>query len=151
MGNNLILCSGNMRREGWKTLDCNPAFEANYVAIIPPLPHTVKLQRWDEIEWVHGITSFYPWDAIEILTELRMALEINGKLVLEQPDFNKAIPKLEWIFGDPALKNPLHMNKWAWTPESLSKLLRDVGFSVVIVKPAKYHMPKRDFRIEAYI
>jgi len=148
--NRLILGAGPQRREGWLTLDANPKLEPDIVAILPPLPPEVKAIHWDEIKWVHGITSLYPWDAEALLLELHDVLHPEGKLVLEQPDFAKARYRIEWLFGDPSPRNPLHMNKWAYTAESLSELLRSVGFSRIQVLPAEHHRPERDFRIEAY-
>lgn len=142
--NRLLLCAGDRRRPGWKTLDVE---NADYLAKLPPLPKFDVL--WDEVEWVHGITSFYPWEAVQILTELRPAIREGGKLVLEQPDFRKAIQDVRWLFGDPTFMNPFHMNKWAYTPESLVDLLSHVGFSHVRVLEAEHHIPWRDFRIEA--
>lgn len=151
--NRLILCSGRTRKSGWKTLDANPAYQPDYLSIIPPLPTVVRSIQWDEIEWIHGITSFYPWDAAQILRELAMCMAPSGKLILEQPNARLidvgSYP--EWVFGDPSLKDPLHMNKWTYTQTSLERLLRECGFSRTEIMPARYHVPERDFRIEARI
>lgn len=149
--NRLMLCAGIVRRDGWKTLDCKPGHD--FVATIPPLPEAVKAIQWDEIEWVHGITSLYPWEGIATLIELRNALCKGGKLVLEQPDARKcnAAEHPDWIFGDPKLGEPLHMNKWCFTPETLVAMLNGVGgFSRIEILPAQHHVPARDFRVEAY-
>lgn len=150
--NYLILCSGRTRRSGWKTLDANPAYHPDFLCTIPSLPHSVSTILWDEIEWVHGITSFYPWDAEKILKELRLCIGRNGKLIMEQPNAQLINPgdHPEWIFGDPSPRNPLHMNKWAYTPSSLTELLIASGFSQIAIQRAQYHKhPERDFRIEA--
>jgi predicted SAM-dependent methyltransferase len=146
--NRLILCAGQTRREGWKTLDCKPGHD--FVASIPPFPEAVKAIQWDEIEWVHGITSFYPWAGEAILRECYSVLKEGGKLVLEQPDFFQAKERIEWLFGDPSLRDPEHMNKFAYSPERLVSLVRSVGFSQASVVPAQHHVPARDFRVEAY-
>jgi len=142
-----MLCAGTMRRPGWKTVDANERTKPDYLAWIPPLPEAVTSQKWDEVEWIHGITSVYPWEAERLLVEVKSILVPDGKLVLEQPDFSKA-DRLEWIFGDPRPHDPLHMNRWAYTPESLTMLLDRAGFSRIEVLPAKHHFPARDFRIE---
>lgn len=147
----LILCSGQTRREGWKTLDANPKNEPDFLAVIPPLPSEVKAVVWDEIELVHGITSFYPWEAETLLKELREVLSPGSKLVLEQPDLRKASHKVEWLFGDPSARNPLHMNRWAYDPESLLAALALAGFKRVDILTARHHEPARDFRAEAYV
>lgn len=153
----LMLCAGPVRREGWKTLDSNAAFGPDYLATIPPLPASVTRQQWDEIEWIHGITSFYPWEAKQLLTDLRAVLVPGGKLVLEQPDASTVAaavltdPDLvRWFFGDPAFRNPAHMNKWAYSPETLYALLREAGFERIVQTAALHHEPARDFRLEAY-
>ena len=149
--NRLMLGSGIFRREGWKTLDCNPAHHADFVAMIPPLPEAVKAIEWDEVEWIHGITSLYPWDAKIVLAELRKILRPGGgKLILEQPNFETARERQEWIFGDPSHREPLIMNRWAYTPESLFEELQAAKFSKIEVLPAQHHVPERDFRVEAW-
>ncbi len=86
----------------------------------------------------------------------RSVLAPGGLLILEQPDISicvRAIANsgpLFWLFGDPALQEPLHMNRWGYTPDSLTDLLRSAGFAKAItLKKAEYHDPARDFRIEA--
>jgi hypothetical protein len=155
--NRLMLCAGATRREGWKTLDSNGHAGPDFLALIPPLPASVKVIQWVEIEWIHGITSFYPWDAKELLTEIRGVLVPGGKLVLEQPDMQYVAQALihdpqyvRWLFGDPQFKNPSHMNKWAYSPDSLYQLLREVGFERVVQMTAQHHEPARDFRMEAF-
>jgi hypothetical protein len=106
-------------------------------------------KKWEEIELIHGITSFYPWEAETLLREIRQSLAPGGKLVLEQPDFRKC-DRVEWIFGGPEFQEPLHMNRWAYSPNSLEALLREVGFEHCRQMEAQHHMPNRDFRIEAW-
>lgn len=148
--NRLMICAGSVRREGWQTLDCKPGHD--FVAMIPPLPDAVKAIQWDEIEWVHGITSFYPWDGEAILRECHSVLNVGGKIVLELPDASKCNPAEhpEWLFGDPSLKESEHMNRWAYTPFSIRGLLEKVGFTRIEMLPAQHHLPTRDFRAEAY-
>ena len=140
------------RREGWKTLDCKTG--ADYVALVPPLPWQIRDQDWDEIELIHGIGQLYPWDAETLLKEIRAILKPDGVLILEQPNMGFLLvgavgAPLEWIYGDPSLKDPLHMVKWGYSPQSLSALLSFCGFTRQELKPALHHIPARDFRIEA--
>lgn len=145
--NRLQIGPGLFGKPGWKSLDADAG---DFIATIPPLPESVKAQEWDEIEWIHGITSLYPWDAAAVLKEIRAVLAPGGKLVLEQPDFDKAKHRPEWIFGDPTLGNPLHMNRWAYVPETLIDLLEAAGFIQMDLMAAQHHRPERDFRIEAF-
>ncbi len=147
--NKLMIGAGVHRREGWKALDADPKRGGDFVATLPPLPDAVKQIQWDEIEWIHGVTSLYPWEANQILSELQMILRVGGTLVLEQPNFNHAVSRIDWLFGDPVPKNPLHMNRWAYTPETLTALVLKAGFGQVRILAAQHHFPVRDFRLEA--
>jgi hypothetical protein len=149
VGLNLILCAGNTRRPGWMTLDANTEHRPDIVAMIPPLPAEVTRAKWHEIELIHGITTFHYWEAKLLLKEIKQVLVSGGKLVLEQPDFDKAKIRVEWLFGDPLFRNPLHMNKWAYTPRTLEELLKEAGFTNIQQLPAQYHIAWRDFRMEA--
>jgi len=148
--NLLMLGSGIIRRDGWKTLDANPRCAPDFLATIPPLPAEVKAIEWDEIEWIHGITSLYPWDAENILREIHSILHPRGRLILEQPDFNHAQARAEWLFGDPAHREPFLMNRWTYTPQSLTDLLVKTGYAKNYILGAQHHVPARDFRIEAH-
>jgi hypothetical protein len=146
----LLLMSGIHHPEGWTTLDANPANKPDIVATIPPLPPDVWLTKWDEIEWVHGITSLYPWDGERVLKELYWAVQRpDGVLVLEQCDYHHAHWTIPHVFGDPEHREPLHMNRWAYTPDSLTEAVKAAGFTRVEILPAQHHVPSRDFRLEA--
>jgi hypothetical protein len=153
-----MLCPGGIRREGWQTVDADPRSKAgvgypastspDFVACIPPLPDSVRAFQWQDIEWIHGITSLYPWQAAEVLKEIREILAPGGAFVLEQPDISKCYGNMRWIFGDPSPKDSLYMNHWGYTPESLSAILMEAGFNHIEVLEAKHHFPERDFRIQ---
>ena len=153
--NQLLLMAGRVRRDGWTTLDANPAKGCDFTATIPPLPAVVTDQRWDVVEWSHGISSLYPWQAEELLPQLHGVLADGGVLILEQPHadvvFAAATEQPDfvgWVYGDPALRDPWHMNRWAYTPRTLARLLAVAGFrQVEQVQPARH--PERDFRVEA--
>ncbi len=142
-----IMAGVTGRREGWKTLDRK--LGADYIALVPPLPREVRCQQWDEIELIHGIGQLYPWDGETLLKEIRVVLKPDGVLILEQPNFHIASSEIEWTYGDPGPRDPLHMVKWGYSPQSLSELLSFCGFTRQELKPAQYHVPDRDFRIEA--
>ena len=142
-----MLCSGIVRRPGWLSLD---AKGGDFTAMIPPLPPGVKAIVWDEIEWIHGVGSFLPWVTERLLYEIREVLGVDGKLVLEQPNFDIAKNRVEWLFGDPKPKDTLHMNRWAYTPTTLGDLLEKVGYHSIQILPAQHHIPDRDFRVECH-
>lgn len=152
----LMLCAGEQRREGWKTLDARESKGLDVLATIPPLPPEVTGEKWDEIEWIHGIEVLYYWQVEETLRQLRAALNPDGVLVLEQPDAQQGARKILeddsfvwWMFGKSDYCDPLNMNRWAYTPESLTRALRVAGFTRIEVLPAQHHSPVRDFRVEA--
>lgn len=154
--NFLLLCAGPIKRAGWVTLDANPEFKPDILASIPPLPEAVTTLKWDTILWSHGVGSLYPWQAEEVLPQLRASLTENGVLVLEQPDARAAARRILddpadtwWMFGRSHRHDALNMNHWAYTPETLADVLRKAGFTRIEALPAKGGLPERDFRMEA--
>lgn len=152
----LLFCAGAEKRAGWLSHDGNPESGADIVGMVPPLPTAIRAVGWVEIEWIHGVGTFYPWIAREILAELRGALLLGGKLVLEQPDARAAARmmlndnRLVWcMFGDPSYRDPSRMNAWAYTPAELRGILLELGFRRVEILPALHHNGSRDFRLEA--
>lgn len=148
--NRLLLCAGSTRREGWKSLDMKGG---DYQAVIPPLPIDVLAVQWDEIEWIHGINAFYPWEGNQILHALHVCMRPGGLLVLEQPNFDMLREMddapVQWFFGDPGPKDQYHMAKWCWSPMALTAAVQAAGFRDAQIKPAEHHVPSRDFRLEA--
>jgi hypothetical protein len=152
-----MLCAGMTKREGWLTLDSNPANTPDILDTIPPLPEQVLSEKWDEIEWIHGIGSLHTWEAKEVLGQIQRILNPNGLLVLEQPNLISVAreilydpSKTWWMFGDPTHRNPAMMNRWCYSPASLTEMLKEFGFSRVSVFDAQHHgATKRDFRVEA--
>lgn len=168
--NHLLLCSGRDKPcdEGinnYVTLDGNEENHPDILAIIPPFPQAVRDVEWDSIELIHGIEHFPIWQALPLLKECCEVLKPGGTMVLELPNalfaakvllgLQKPLTDLEhqcglWVFyGDPRYENMLQLHKWGWWPESLTKALLEAGFSRVVETPARYHLPGRDFRLEA--
>ena len=149
----LAIGYGEVHRPGWTTLD---AHDGDIVAVLPPLPVEVMDEKWDVIEWIHGPASLYPWDAEALFPQLRDALSDDGVLIMETP--NAAIAasamsgdasKMRWVYGDPLAREPYIMNRWGYTPKTLTDALKDAGFTRIQLKEAIHHYPPRDFRIEA--
>jgi hypothetical protein len=154
--NKLMLFSGAEKREGWMTLDVNPEYRADIIANVYPLPVEVLNNIWDEIEWIHGINCMTPWSGMLTLESIRHAMAPDGILILEQPDMRKVVTKyaqdeslMRWIFGDPSGGEDLGMARWGYTPESLTDLVKSVGFTRIKIEKALHHLVERDFRLEA--
>lgn len=165
-GMRLLLLAGDMRRPGWKTLDANPVCGPDILRTLPPL--AVEAGSCEEIELCHGIGHFFKWEAEALLHEIYLALAPGGMLTLEQPNLMYAARVLVgledpipgtvpgqcdmWpLYGDPNHKDQLHGIKWGWTPETLTDALVVAGFKREWVRgaEARYHLPVRDFRLEA--
>ena len=166
--NKLLLCCGPTRPAGFVRLDVNPEHEPDILAAVPPLPAEVHAKRWDVIELVHGIEHFWWWDAGPLLKECHVVLRSGGVLILEQPNIEAAarvllgldqpsyrgvLESAMWpLYGDPAHRDVGYMHRWGYTPETLSRLLRETAeWSSISVLPQRYHAyaTGRDFRIEA--
>jgi hypothetical protein len=155
--NKLMLCAGMTKRDGWLTLDSDPESQADFIATIPPLPEQILSEKWDEIEWIHGIGSLYTWEAKEVIRQIRAVLNPDGVLILEQPSLGAVAQeilrdpsKAWWMFGDPTHRNPSMMNRWCYSPASLTEMLKEYGFTRVSVSDAQHHgRSPRDFRVEA--
>lgn len=155
------------KREGWVTLDAHPRSNADIVGGVPPLPDAIKDQSCEAIEMIHFLEHLYLWDARELLVACHRALKVGGKLIIECPNIEYAARVLcgvespprgapgqfdMWpLYGDPNHKDPLYGHRWGYTPESLERELKSVGFQRLGIcrLPARSHFPVRDFRLEA--
>ena len=146
----LNLMSGHFPVEGYDSLDAT--CPADWKATVPPLPAELRGGVIDECIWLHGPGQLPPWQTERLLHELFIEMNDEGKLIIETPDFNRCLDsrKVEWIYGDPALKRENHLIRWGWTPETLSLALVAAGWRRVEIKAAQFHIPERDFRVEAW-
>lgn len=114
----------------------------------------------DEILAIHVIEHFYIWEIQGVLSEWKRVLKENGSLILELPDLNKVLfwftqvpikPQMTFwpLYGDPSYKNEKMCHHWAWTPETLSYVLKEIGFRDIKEEKAQFHVPARDMRITA--
>lgn len=175
----LSLGCGKDSRPGWVRLDANPEVHPDILSTVPPIPEAVLGRRWDEIELNHFLASLYKWQAKELICQLWQVLAPGGKLVIETPDLVFAAKHFllmqagdcglefafdtpdgtfqpgqldEWAFwGNPTGQDATIANHWGYTPKSLRALLIECGFedSKISLRPAQYHLPIRDFRMEA--
>jgi SAM-dependent methyltransferase len=120
----------------------------------------------DEVLAVHVVEHFWRWEIQEILQGWERVLKPGGRMILECPNLISACEEFlkdpvsrcrptqdgqrtMWVFyGDPSWQDPLMVHRWAYTPNSLSELLRAVGLVDVRQEPAQYKLREpRDMRI----
>lgn len=122
-----------------------------------PLPENYA----DEAHAIHVIEHFYAWEAADIVQEWIRVIKPGGVLVLECPN----LEKLCWFFlypgqmhdrmtmwglyGDPGYEDASMAHKWAYTPETLGRLLEQLGMVDIKHMKSKFHVEARDMRIEA--
>jgi SAM-dependent methyltransferase len=165
--NQLLIGSGDWHWEGWTTLDASASSQADYTATVPPLPDAIKRQTWDVIMAVHFIEHLPVWKAEQLLVECHDILAPGGMLILEQPNIAYAAGVLlgqivppdgnpgqfdMWaLYGDPSYRDELMLHRWGYTPDTLAEMVTRCGFAPedIEIKPAMYHVPARDFRLEA--
>lgn len=163
-GIGLHIGSGTKYWNGWVNIDVCQAARPDLVADANKIP--LPDASIDVICAIHLIEHFYEWEASSILSEWKRLLKPGGKLVLELPCLDKVIGWLAtlkspqdiflkpafglWPFwGDPQKRDPLMAHKWGYTICSISQLLATVGFKDVVSGTPRYHVPRRDMRIEA--
>ncbi len=114
----------------------------------------------DEIVGIHMLEHLFPHVAVEALKHWYGILKPGGKLILEMPDLKKVLeffkdPKsspqltMQALYGGEMTGRIEDVHKFCWTFDTLEPHLKAAGFSEVVEKPALYHIPIRDFRVEA--
>jgi hypothetical protein len=164
----LLLGAGNSRNtddrlQGYVTQDAVPGPGVDVVAVLPPLPETLR-KPWDEIMIIHMIEHLYPDAAVQLIAECHEVLAPGGRLILEQPNLNFCMrvvlgdlvpPKgealrfgLMGIFGE-ANGQPEMLHRWGYSPESLMAVLIAAGFAAehIAVETVQFHYAQRDFRL----
>jgi SAM-dependent methyltransferase len=120
----------------------------------------------DEVLAVHVVEHFWRWEVEDILRGWVRVLKPGGRMILECPNLISACEEFlkdpvsrcrpsqdgqrtMWVFyGDPSWQDPLMVHRWAYTPNSLSELLRAVGLVDVRQEPAQYKLREpRDMRV----
>lgn len=159
----LNLGCGDKKLPGYINVDYAPSRKGVTPDILLDLRKlTFQDATVDEILSVHVIEHFYYWEAEGLLKEWARVLKSGGRLVLECPNILSAAQVLlndpdgavgpgkegsmsMWpLYGDPNWSDPLMCHKWGYTPNSLIRLLENVGFKEVRQEPAQFK--KRDPR-----
>lgn len=151
--------------DGWTGIDASPdrsAADLIAQAWDIPLPDGCV----DEVQAIHLIEHMVPWKAKDALREWFRLMKPGATIVMEQPDLIKCCQNLLngiqgkhpdqlglWgIFGDSRDNDEFMLHRFGYTFESLSKVLKEVGFIKMKEHQTVYHRPGRfvrDFRVEA--
>lgn len=114
----------------------------------------------DEIHAIHCV-EHVPRMALErMLQHWHLIMKRGGKLVIEVPCLNKIAQMVVdgeknlrltvlGIFGDPRDPKPGMMHGWCYTREELTEALQQSGFDSVTETEPKFHITRRDMRLEA--
>lgn len=158
--------TARLNAAGWVTIDPDPLAGATICTAVPPLPPAVLSERWQVVEMIHFIEHIYHHEAVELVAAVYQILEPGGVLILEQPNLEYAAKALLGmvpteqkprqfhdmyaLYGDQN-GNPYYQHLWGYTPQSMTEMLAGAGFQRdnITIKPAVYHWPWRDFRVEA--
>lgn len=135
-------------RPGYETLQCD--------LLSIPLPD----QCANHVQAIHVFEHFYEWDGRKALIEWRRLMRPGAALVLELPNLLKCCKNIltgfekkhpgqmgMWgLYGDPRSENPYMHHRWGYSPETLSALLDEHGFTDIRETVTRYHSTGRDNR-----
>jgi predicted SAM-dependent methyltransferase len=140
----LHLGCGKRKIEGSVNIDCNWSKATDYVGDIANLP--CPPESVERIETYHVIEHI-PHPIVEpMLKKWHRILRPGGVLVIECPNLDAAMrdylsgnrERLLNIFGRQRFPGDAHL--YGYSPDSLSEMLRQVGFDEVVqAEPQDYH------------
>lgn len=164
----LNLGCGDKILDGYINVDIAPSRLGKRPNIICDLRSlsVIKSDVVNEILSIHVIEHFWRWEVRDVLREWIRVLKPGGKMILECPNLISACEALladpvlsagegvegqrsMWVFyGDPKWHDPLMVHRWGYTPDSLSRLMKQVGLVNVRQEPAQFKLREpRDMRI----
>lgn len=161
-------------KQTWPGFFCIDAVEHPKASRAPDLLYVMKFHKGkllnplnlkdecaSELHSYHFIEHVYHWEVGSVLEEWHRLLQAGGKLILELPNIEAAAKNLihgmddqmcMWPFyGDPGHKDVYMCHRWGYTPDTISKLLKQHGFrEIQILKPRTHGArSNRDMRVEA--
>jgi predicted SAM-dependent methyltransferase len=152
----LHLGCGEKNFDGYINIDWRKTGATDLVCDIKKLPYLDKSA--EVIESYHVIEHLSIRDFTKALKEWNRILAPGGKLVIECPDFDKALQeyfegndeRLFSVFGLQRFPGNTHL--WGYNAERLKTILHTTGFTKVLnLPPQDYHKEDEPcLRIEAY-
>jgi SAM-dependent methyltransferase len=114
----------------------------------------------DEIWAIHVFEHLHRNEAGKALYEWFRVLKPGGKLILEMPCLDKIAKlivageknirlTLLGLFGDPRDPKPDMGHQWCWGYDEITETLSNVAFKDITICEPVFHIPERDFRVEA--
>lgn len=148
------LASGRMYIEGYLNVDdlsMNPKSKVDIKSDIKTFKR--KGESVDEIIVSHFMMYLLPDEAQLLINRWYEWLKKRGELIIETSDAYKIAEmilddyeNIGQMFGYGATAG----HKWAYTPESLKKMLKCAGFKrIVVSRGGSHNRPDRDFTIIA--
>ena len=135
---------GYYRLPGFINIDLRNTPAVDVICDVTRLPY--KNSTINEIKSFHVIEHLPRLKAEQVLTYWYGLLKPDGLLVLECPDFDRAVTeylngaddRLGNIFGLQRFPNDYHL--WGWNDKRLSEMLKSIGFvSVEFCVAQDYH------------
>jgi len=151
----LHLGCGNRKFKGYDNIDQRRTKATDYICDIRKLPYPEN--SVEVIECYHVIEHLPRHDLLRTLKDFYKILKLNGKLVIECPDFDEVVKeylkgnekRLDNIFGRQRYKGDVHY--FGYNFKRLKRILKNVGFrKIQKKKPVDHHTKTQPcLRVEA--
>jgi len=167
----LNLGSGETYLEGYLNIDLDPNRKIDLLMNFTEVPEILTDDSIEEVLMIHSLSYLTEWDAKKLLSELRIKLRNEGRLIIEFPDSFKcsnlllktsknldAIEYMEAVRGFYAFgiedyynKNDYHPYKFGWCEEYLIYILLELGYTKAWGEEPQTHGARtwRDSRVIA--
>ena len=137
---------GRKLKEGYVNIDCQKSERSkpDVIADCRSLPYAVC--SVDLIESYHLLEHLSLEEAVAALTHWHKLLKSDGKVIMELPDLEQDMrlfldgdaEMIHSIFG--RQRNQFDFHKYGYTKLTLEKLLREIGFRIIVFEnPTDYH------------